>query len=269
MHSTRPITLKSGANEITACRHGAQLLSWCYHGQEQLWLSATADLSGQSAIRGGVPLCFPWFGRLEPGPSHGFARTSSWQLVLSDAPAGVLEFALTDTPQSRAIWPYRFRATLQIQCEEAGLSLTLDVENRDARPWPFTAALHSYFACRDVEQIQLPALAGIPYQDKLTGTLRQFQPGPLPLPIDAVVPDLDRLVIENTVVQSEGGDAMVIWNPGAEGAAGLADMETEQWRRFLCVESAIACNPVTLAPGQRHRLCQTIRPGTPRAGEPA
>ncbi|GAA5189745.1 D-hexose-6-phosphate mutarotase [Ferrimonas gelatinilytica] len=266
MSPTSPITLRAGDSEIIACRFGAHLLSWRHRGQEQLWLSSNADLGGQHPIRGGVPLCFPWFGGAKGGPSHGFARTSLWELTSNDASSGRLQFELSDSPQTRALWPHRFHARMEIQCDTQGLQLELTIENRDNRPWSFTGALHSYFACEDVTQVLLPELTSRPFHDKLSGQEAHFDAGALPIPIDAVVPGLDRVQLDNRIIRNQGNDATVIWNPGQQGAAAMPDITPGHWRHFLCIESAVARSPVTLAPGQRHRLAQRVLPASHEGG---
>ncbi|GAA4892684.1 D-hexose-6-phosphate mutarotase [Ferrimonas pelagia] len=259
MNPIEVIELEHGLHQLRVSRFGAHLLSWHYQGKQQLWLSELADLSGTKPIRGGVPLCFPWFGDLQPGPSHGFARTSLWQL--HEQGSDKLIFRLTESDATLALWPHRFEALLCIELEQHSLSLSLTVRNTDQHPWSFSGALHSYFAVDDVNQCQLPAIQGRYHHDKLSGQRLQFDTARVPVPVDSVVPDLHEMTFDAFTLRHHGADATVVWNPGLAVAAKMADVDPASSHRFLCLEAAIAMTPIRLAPGQTHELRQCIDMG--------
>ncbi|MFT4191839.1 MAG: D-hexose-6-phosphate mutarotase [Comamonas sp.] len=237
--------------------HGAHLVSWqTADGREQLYLSPRAQLDGQSAIRGGVPICFPQFNQRGPLLKHGFARNLPWQVEAAEAAQvtlGLRQGALT-----RAFWPQAFHAQLTVTLEADGLRLALRVENTGAAPWSFTAALHTYLRVDDAEQAQLAGLEGCARWDAVRDAhLRQaeaprfgaefdsvFQAPPQPLHLSGAAGG-GRL----RIAQSPSCPQTVVWNPGPELSRTLADLPDEGWRHMLCVEAAHIDSPVELAPG--------------------
>lgn len=155
--------------------HGAQVTAWAPRGQESaLWLSAVSRFRDDAAIRGGVPICFPWFGALADrpdAPRHGFARLSEWSLVDAhdDGRDVTLRLRLTDSEATRAsAWPHRFDAVLTVVVGSR-LSLTLQLANRDDMPVTFEEALHTHLAVADVAAAEVTGLVGTPFVDHLAG----------------------------------------------------------------------------------------------------
>lgn len=260
-----PLILNVADSQLTVSPFGGQALSWRTGGQERLWLSQEADITGTLPIRGGVPLCFPWFGKGATGPSHGFARTSQWQPLPPEHSASEARLTLTlqDSERTRALWPHGFRAAISHTLTANALEMALTVTNTDDHPWAYTAALHSYLAA-DATTLSLPALAGRPYLDKLENADRRFDEGPgaalPPIPVDAIVPGLETMTLaqggSTLRIQNHGHDATVVWNPGPDH--GIADIHAGGESAFICLESAIALAPLTLAPGQSHTLSQRL-----------
>lgn len=255
---------------------GAQVLAWAPRGQESaLWLSATSRFGAGAAIRGGVPICFPWFGPLEghpDAPRHGFARTSVWTHVDTHDDGGdvVVRLRLTDSDATRAsAWPYRFEAVCTVVVG-ARLTVGLEVTNLDDVTVSYEEALHTYLAVDDVTTVEVAGLEGVPFVDKLAAS-----DGPLAretgtLHLDSAV---DRVYVgtrgEVTVregasgravrVGKVGSESTVVWNPWAEGARATADIEDDAWSTMLCVEAAnVGEARVRLDPGQHHRMTTTI-----------
>jgi D-hexose-6-phosphate mutarotase len=255
---------------------GAQLTGWQPHGAAPvLFLSRRAIYATGKAIRGGVPLVFPWFGphATHPGaPMHGFARSRPWRLIRSGSgPDGavVLELALEDDATTRALWPSTFRLGYRVEVG-ATLSLALEVLNTSAAPFTFETALHTYLAVGDVTAVSVTGLEETSYIDKVDAMARKRQ-GAAPLRLTG---ETDRVFLgtrarcvvadpvlgRRVVVDKAGSATTVAWNPWAAKAAGIADLEPDDWRRMLCVETANAADDaVTLAPGAGHVTSATLR----------
>ena len=160
----------------SVCLQGAQLTHWQPHAQGApvLWLSPAARYAPGSAIRGGIPVCWPWFGPAGAGaaaaPDHGFARTRDW--VVTDSgqdPDGRTRLCLrlTDSDATRALWPQTFALDLHIAVG-ATLTLALVTRNTGTAACSITEALHSYFHVGDIGAVRLLGLEGADYTDKAT-----------------------------------------------------------------------------------------------------
>ena len=156
------VTGRAGSAEVYL--HGAHVASWVpAGGAPVLWMSAASRFTPGTAIRGGIPICFPWFGPNAAdatAPAHGFARVTEWQLS-GAAEVGddvVLTFHLTDSPATRAsAWPHPFEARYTVTVG-ATLRLELTVTNRDTVPVTVEEALHSYFAIDDIHRTTVAGL---------------------------------------------------------------------------------------------------------------
>jgi len=245
-----------GASALVALR-GAQLLSWIpADGRERLFLSECADFSPGTAIRGGVPVIFPQFAERGMLRKHGFARLLDWAFL--GAIDGAAVFELRDGPATAA-WPHAFACRLSIVPAAATLDIALEVENRGAAPFAFTAALHTYLRVDDIGAVTLEGLHGCDYEDSAAGgTLRREDQ-----PVLAFDGEIDRIYGEvvapllladgehRLAIAQEGFSDTVVWNPGEQLAARMGDLGPGDWRRFACVEAAQALQPVVLAPGGR------------------
>lgn len=250
---------------------GAQVLSFTPAGAaDLLWLSAGADLA-RAPIRGGVPVCFPWFGPgREPGisPSHGFARTSTWTPVGVTRSESVVAttYTLDSAQASSPHWPHGYRATLGISVGEV-LDISLTVQNTGETEFSYEEALHAYLSVGDVRQCRLLGLDGATYVDKARGGERGTQTGDLVLAgeVDRVyastraVKVVDPVLRRVITVRTFSSASTVVWNPGAELAARMPDVG-DQWPQFVCVEGGnVLTNAVVLAPGGAHTLRYRVR----------
>jgi glucose-6-phosphate 1-epimerase len=256
--------------EAMVCFQGAHLMRWDpAGGGPVLFLSPRNELKRGKAIRGGVPVIFPWFGPRsdgKPGPQHGFARTSEWELVFA-ALAGEdvhLTFTLGPSEVSRSYGFDHFRVAYRMIIGRT-LTLELTVANDAGAVFEYEDALHSYYAVADVERAAIAGLGGTEYLDKRDDARRKVQAaGAMTLTgatdrtylnteATCVVEDVTggrRIVIEKA-----GSRSTVVWNPWAELTAAMADMEPDGWRRMLCVETANASeNAVTLGQGESHTM---------------
>ena len=232
----------------TILLQGAQLISWIPSGaSEVLWSSDISHYTSDKAFRGGIPICWPWFGKAF-SPAHGFARLMLWELVnRDDNTHGVdLEFQLTDTPQSRQIWPHSFTLLLQMH-----LGTTCEVQLYIQAPIPTTGALHTYLSTSDITHSAISGLGDFYINSLQENTLITAQESTLQ--IDS---EVDRIYThpqsENILTTPEkilylthqGHSDVVVWNPWIERSAEIADMEANDYRHMLCIETARISKPL-------------------------
>lgn len=250
--------------------HGGQLLSYVPRGFEDLlWLSPLSKRA-PDAIRGGVPVCWPYFGRQDQAPDapqHGFARNTPWTLV--DARIDAQGEATVDLALPRQAGTLHLTQTLRIGRQ---LHQSLTTHNHGEAPVAFTQALHTYLRVGDAERVQVMGLEGLHYADRYDGQLHE-QSGPWNLqdPRDPGRSDRtyqdtgSRFVLSDPALErrielsTTGSRSLVVWNPGATGIAAIGDAPAEGWRHFVCLEAANAgLDVIRLAPGQSHTLRQRV-----------
>lgn len=245
---------------------GAHLIAWQPSGQAPIiWLSDNSEFKSGKAIRGGVPICWPWFGKVAQ-PAHGFARNLPWELTAHDEDEnGVwLTFTLRDNAQTQQLWPHEFSLIARFK-----LGNTCDIELESYGDFTTTTALHSYFDVADIQQTTISGL-GNHYIDKVLN--QTFSNGETRLTFTG---ELDRIytapefcsVIEDQVRQrtievhhqhfNEIGD-VVVWNPGATGSIALADMPNNGYKTMVCVETARISQPLVTSEKHPMRLAVNI-----------
>lgn len=250
--------------------HGAHVTSWtpAAAGGERLFLSATSEFRTDAAVRGGVPVIFPQFAGRGPLPKHGFARTAEWTLVgVERGPRDVrATLRLADSAATRAIWPHAFAADLTVTVGGPSLRTALSVANVGTTPFDFTAALHTYLRVADVRRTVIAGLGGARYEDSAAGGAGRVAAEAELL----VAGEIDRVYLgvprelevrdggHVTTVGASGFPDVVVWNPGPERGAALADLEPDGWLRMLCVEAAVVGTPVRLGPSERWEGAQTL-----------
>jgi glucose-6-phosphate 1-epimerase len=265
--------LSSPLGTATVALKGAQVLSWVpSHSTEILWLSPNADLGSDKPVRGGIPLCWPWFGAQtssKGSPSHGFARTTPWKIV--EAGPGerhpVLKLALDTEANDRIDWPYAARAELTVRL---GRSLTVELLtiNLGRQAFALTDALHSYFRIGDIADVSIAGLANRPFIDQLDNGRTKSEAGEIfvSAEIDRIyqqtadtVDIADRSLARRIRIVKRGSLSTVVWNPWMEKSARLGDMGQDGYRKMVCVETANAGrDQVTLAPGEHHLIAAEI-----------
>lgn len=229
---------------------GAQLLEFkSVDSDPLLWLSPNCDFTPGVALRGGVPLCLPWFGvhPTDPHkPKHGFARNQFWQLgethLMSD---GQIELEFLFVSEVNELFPYDFSVELRmILGHQATLELT--VNNTDSEAFSFSWAMHNYHKINRLDQTQVLGLSNRQYLDNLEGLIEKTQTENVNFPqaVDRVYPDIaNNLVIDmgnpdsqNIEITHQNCPSVVVWNPGSEAAAKIADIGANQETFYICVE---------------------------------
>ena len=249
---------------------GGHLMTWTPKGAEPVvWLSPDAKLAPGKSIRGGVPICWPWFGAHATEasfPAHGFARTTLWQVVETSTLADgatqlVLELDPADIPKQQ--WPHATTVQCVIIVGHT-LQMELVTNNRSEDEISISEALHTYFAVSDVRNISIDGLDNCQYLDKVDGFKEKKQAGPIAFSseVDRVYVDTQADCIINDPglsrqihVSKSSSDSTVVWNPWIEKSEQMGDLGDDGYLRMVCVESANAGqNSVTLAAGAEHRL---------------
>ena len=248
--------------------HGAHLMAFKAKGQrEMLWISPKTVLAAGTPIRGGIPLCLPWFG---PGPDgksmHGFARTMNWTVVGAeqlDCGTTRLVLGLDGDASVNALWPHAFAFRLEVTVGSE-LKLKMTVRNRGSDAAPLAFAFHTYFAVPDVAQAGVTGLEGTTYIDKMDNFARKTQQGAVK--IDAVT---DRIYLDvparQTLTSAAGRFAIdsdaacaVVWNAWSNDK-NIADLGEGNHVGYLCVERCdVADRAITLTPGGEYRMTMTL-----------
>lgn len=250
---------------------GAQVLAWRPDGMPPvLWLSGAAVFEPGKAVRGGIPVCWPWFGDRPGHSAHGFVRTRFWELreTSLDAAGQVhLRLGLQDDAATRTLWDHAFDLELHLTVGTT-LSLVLTTCNTGPHTFTLTEALHTYFSVGDIRQTTVQGLSGTHYFDKVQGYAPAQQSGPvhftgetdrvyLDTTADCVIDDVDQS--RSITVAKTGSHSTVVWNPWAEREKAMVDMAAGDYQRMVCVETANAgAQVITVAPGESHALCMWV-----------
>jgi glucose-6-phosphate 1-epimerase len=254
--------------------HGAHVTSWKPgEAQDALFLSPHSEWQDGRAIRGGVPVCFPWFGDKadDPhAPAHGFVRTKEWQLESVSHEGNMVTVGIfTESGEdTRKWWPADFRLVYRATFGSE-LTLELIMTNTGPAPLRFEEALHAYFHVGDAREAQVSGLDGVHYLDKTDGFREKTQDGEVVITseTDRVYLDTehplelrDPVLQRRTTVTKENSHTTVVWNPWVDKARVLADLGEDQWTRMLCIETSnVGDFAIDLAPRQQHSMKATVR----------
>jgi glucose-6-phosphate 1-epimerase len=268
--------ISTPAAEAGLYLQGAHLTGWTPRGQKPvLFLSSKSMFVPGKAIRGGVPIIFPWFGARAdglPGPAHGFARITEWTIEateLRDDGRVRITLTLSPTQATRALFSgnfqLRYRVTVGLELE-----LELEVRNDGSESLTYEDALHAYFAIGDIHPASVSGLAGTVYIDKTDGFKRKT----LDSELLRVAKETDQVHLGTTaacvlhdpvwnrriIIEKTGSASTVVWNPWVEKTKGMPDMAPDDWTNMLCIETANAADDaVHLPPGASHKLSATVR----------
>ncbi|NRP52096.1 MULTISPECIES: D-hexose-6-phosphate mutarotase [unclassified Marinobacterium] len=249
---------------------GGHILSYQSNGEERLWMSPKANLETGKSIRGGIPVCWPWFGAHpsdESKPAHGFARTSIWTLVDAQDHEEFASVTLgLENSVANPLFPYDCSLAIKVTLTDK-LSVELITTNLGNQPIEITQALHTYLPISDLDNARIAGLRGLEYADKLKDFARATEDRDsvdLKEPTDRVYFDDSNCLILNdknqeTRIYKQNSGTTVVWNPGKETAKNMADIGAENYRGFLCIEAANAMeDKVRIEPGESFTLRQGI-----------
>jgi glucose-6-phosphate 1-epimerase len=249
------------------CLYGGHVLRYKPHRETEdvIFLSDLATCANGKAIRGGIPICWPWFGADPDGlgrPNHGFVRNRLWQTIATEAiDSGTtkLTLGLSDTDDTRAIWPHRFDLAIAMTVGPT-LTVELTTHNTGNTPFTLTQALHTYFTVGDINRVRVRGLEGKYYLDKVDSDARKFQTEAI-----AIAGEVDRIYFDVPAVltiddpaldrsirtTSSGNTTAVVWNPWIEKAAAMGDLGDADYQQMICVETTNAASDViTVEPGE-------------------
>ena len=256
--------------EATIALQGAHVMTFQPRGQAPvLWLSQYGKFAPGKSIRGGVPVCWPWFGPhpTEAGfPAHGYARTVLWEVLETSAGEKgetQIHFGLIETDATRTQWPHASNVQVRVTVG-AALRVELVTRNNGNAPFELGEALHTYFHISDVADVTIHGLENSEYLDKVANFARKTQ-------LDGVLirSEVDRIYLNTEAdcliedrglkrrirIAKQGSRSTVVWNPWIEKADKMGDFGREGYRGMVCVETANAFeNTVTVAPGMEHSL---------------
>jgi len=254
---------------------GAHLTHWTPRGQRPLlFVSPKSFFETGKAIRGGVPIIFPWFGSRggKPGPAHGFARTSERTMEgarLREDASVEITLSLSSNDATRDFFDTAFRSRFRVAVGSE-LEMELETTSHAKELFTFEEALHTYLAVGDVQQVSVLGLENSVFIDKTDGFKRKKQASEpvrinketdqVHLGTQATCAVWDPVWNRRIIIEKSGSDSTVIWNPWIDKSTGMSDMETNGWKQMICVETANAAeDQILLQPGASHRLAAKIR----------
>jgi glucose-6-phosphate 1-epimerase len=250
--------------------YGAQVLSFIpADGKEVFFLSTQSHLERGKAIRGGIPLVFPQFGK-GTLPSHGFARTEMWELVSSSGGGGsptTITLRLSSNAATLALWPYSFECYFTLSLSDV-LTTTMKVVNTHTSTFSFQSAVHSYYKVPHIKDAKIQGLEGGTLIDFLENRSQSTESR-----TDVTIERATDRVYQNTSntlhlisandsriisIEKSGYRDTVVWNPWQEGNASIADLAEGDFLNFVCIESGNVVEPIQLDPGKEHLSVQTV-----------
>jgi glucose-6-phosphate 1-epimerase len=258
---------------------GAQVLEFCAKGQRPLlWLSELAEFKRGQSVRGGIPVCWPWFGDIQRNPepvqqmthgenlpAHGFVRNRNWTLdaIVETAEHTQITLSYTTWTATQSEWPHNASVRLTISIGQT-LRLQLTTRNDSPAPLTLTQALHTYFPVSDIQQVAINGLGQTRYIDTLDAWREQAQSGGLDfsgetdriyLDVPTSIELVDRGWQRRIALRAHNSRSAIVWNPWIEKSKRLSQFADDAWQRMLCIETAnVLSDSVTLAPGAEHTL---------------
>lgn len=274
---------KNSKTQVKILKFGATVISWTIDGEEQLWLSSGAKLDGTKAVRGGIPLVFPVFGKKQSGPTsqlpqHGFARNSTWEFLgqtKEDEPT--VQFGLGPEnvdPEALRKWEEGandFTLLLTVELTEESLKTSIEVENprSSKKSFEFNWLFHTYLKVKDVTDILVSNLPGTLCYDQLLKQTYEEK-----LPVVHFIEEVDRIyqqIPTDKVVQvvalghpvhslkRDNLPDIVVWNPWIKKSEGMADFQPKDgYKNMVCIEPGHVHDFVELKPGETWSASQLL-----------
>ena len=275
--------IRRGDDELLVAEQGAQVLSYRQGDRPLIWLSEEASFQQGQSVRGGVPVCWPWFGDLTRNPKevqasyqgeaeapfHGLVRGLDWQLEQQrcEGDTGILEFSCPQALGTLPGWPQRVELSLQVRLDDR-LHLALTSRNLGEKPVAISQALHSYFAVGDIRQISVQGLKGRRYIETLENWQQRQQRGDPQITGETdriyldLPPDLhltDPVWKRRIRLETSGSRSAILWNPWIAKAQRLSQFADDAWQRMLCIETAnVMDDHIPLEAGASHTLGLSI-----------
>ena len=263
------VHVRAAAGSAVLCLQGAQVLEYtsALSAAPLLWVSESAEAGRGRPLRGGIPICWPWFGPhpdRADAPAHGPARITPWTLQAAERVGDAVELVLRmGMPGAALLASWRAELELRVEVGDS-LRLSLRTRNLAERPMRMTEALHAYLRVGDLRRVRLQGLDGAACVDKLAAMRAGVHHGDLRFdgPIDRMfVGTTSSCLLEDPVlrrhirVTKQGSASTVVWNPWQEGAANMPDMRGASWDQMLCVEAGnVERDQLTLDPATEHVL---------------
>lgn len=277
------ITVSNKFAEAEISLYGAHVLNFRPHRRlDVLWISPESFFEPGKPIRGGIPVCFPWFGPHPTDsskPQHGFARLMNWEVVsTATLPSGETEvvLGLSSTEETKELWPQDFSAEMKFNVGSK-LTVSLKVTNTSEAPYQYSCALHSYYTISALDNISIEGLEKTTYFDQLTGEhniqeekILQFEDALTRhyLNTESTVVINDPVFKRRIKVEKAGSKVTTVWNPGEEACEKIADLAEDSFHEFVCVEATNAFEyPVSLAPGESFETATVIGLADPSSWE--
>ena len=254
---------------------GAQLLSWIPKGEENvIWLSEDASFVPGKSVRGGIPICWPWFGAHSSSaknnnpdyPAHGFARTTNWEIICTEdlnSDKTRITFIMQPQTKNEYMWPSETSVQFQLTIGNK-LEMELITHNNGSKPITIGQALHTYFNVGDVSEVFLHGLDNTDYLNKLEDFKLNVQHGPVTIDeeVDRIYLDTtsecvieDKTLNRNIIINKCGSHSTVVWNPWQKTADKMGDLGKDGYKKMLCVESCNAAEDVVIIePAKAHHL---------------
>ena len=263
------VEISNASSSAKIALQGAHIFEYkCGNKEEILWLSETSAFEYGTAIRGGVPVCWPAFGMNNPSlPQHGFSRTAMFEFISScevNKRKTEVLLRLTHTPKSLKLWNYKFSLDFKVTISDT-LVMELQTTNRDTKEFTLTQALHSYFRVSDISNALVKGLKSKPRFDALTNkTFTQKYDISFKEEFDSVFQEVtNEIVLEDksrrVSIKNEGSTSVVVWNPWIEKGARMSGMRAEAYKEFVCIETANACEDFrVLKANESHTLKATL-----------
>lgn len=268
------IYIVNQAAQAKICLLGATVMEFQPQDADPvLWTSPKSFYAVGTPIRGGIPVCWPWFGaHPTPGfPAHGFVRTLLWRFIGSQEVSPeltVVELGLEDDESTRRLWPHAFSLRLRVEVG-AELSVTLVTTNSGSEEFPFSSALHTYFQISDIEAIQVDGLENVPFLSKVHNFEQFVEAEPV-----RFTRQTDRVYLNTTstcviqdpnwhrqiFVEKEGSQTTVVWNPWSKISAEVADLGPGAYQQYVCVETVLGPQEKKRLPaGETHEMTTRFR----------